>query len=109
MLGARKKGVRLTLLVPDVKGTLAKLTTAIAQQAGIPQERVLAEVLPEAAWQRCYVHFLRNALDYLPRKADDEQPGSLPRASISSATRVRGVGSRAGITSVSHGTPSPSM
>jgi transposase-like protein len=23
-------------------------------------------------WQRCYVHFLRNALDYLPRKADDE-------------------------------------
>jgi putative transposase len=29
-------------------------------------------VLPEAAWQRCYVHFLRNALDYLPRKADDD-------------------------------------
>jgi putative transposase len=26
------------------------------------------EVLPEAAWQRCYVHFLRNALDYVPRK-----------------------------------------
>jgi putative transposase len=23
-------------------------------------------------WQRCYVHFLRNALDYLPRKADDD-------------------------------------
>ena len=22
--------------------------------------------------QRCYVHFLRNALDYLPRKADDD-------------------------------------
>jgi putative transposase len=31
-----------------------------------------AQVLPEAAWQRCYVHFLRNALDYLPRKADDD-------------------------------------
>lgn len=29
-------------------------------------------MLPEAAWQRCYVHFLRNALDYLPRKADDD-------------------------------------
>jgi putative transposase len=28
--------------------------------------------LPEALWQRCYVHFLRNALDYLPRKADDD-------------------------------------
>lgn len=32
----------------------------------------IREVLPEAAWQRCYVHFLRNALDYLPRKADDD-------------------------------------
>jgi putative transposase len=34
--------------------------------------RAIGEVLPEAAWQRCYVHFLRNALDYLPRKADDD-------------------------------------
>ena len=33
----------------------------------------IAQVLPEALWQRCYVHFLRNALDYLPRrKADDD-------------------------------------
>ena len=32
----------------------------------------IAEVLTEAAWQRCYVHFLRNALDHLPRKADDD-------------------------------------
>jgi transposase-like protein len=29
-------------------------------------------VLPEVAWQRCYVHFLRNALDYVPRKVDDD-------------------------------------
>lgn len=35
-------------------------------------KRALAEVLPEAAWQRCYVHFLRNALDHLPRKAADD-------------------------------------
>jgi len=34
--------------------------------------RAITEILPEAAWQRCYVHFLRNALDYLPRKADDD-------------------------------------
>jgi len=34
--------------------------------------RAIEELLPEAAWQRCYVHFLRNALDYLPRKADDD-------------------------------------
>lgn len=33
-------------------------------------KQAVAEVLPEAAWQRCYVHFLRNALDHLPRKAD---------------------------------------
>ncbi len=30
------------------------------------------EALTEAAFQRCYVHFLRNALDHLPRKADDD-------------------------------------
>jgi putative transposase len=34
--------------------------------------RAIVEVLPEAAWQRCYVHFLRNALDYVPRKVDDD-------------------------------------
>lgn len=35
-------------------------------------KKAIFEVLTEAAWQRCYVHFLRNALDYLPRKADDD-------------------------------------
>ena len=34
--------------------------------------KAIREVLPAAAWQRCYVHFLRNALDHLPRKADDD-------------------------------------
>ena len=32
----------------------------------------ISQILPEAVWQRCYVHFLRNALDHLPRKADDD-------------------------------------
>jgi putative transposase len=32
----------------------------------------IREGLPEVAWQRCYVHFLRNALDYVPRKVDDD-------------------------------------
>ena len=40
------------------------------QHAGL--KKAIQEVLTEAAWQRCYVHFLRNALDYLPRKADDD-------------------------------------
>ena len=32
----------------------------------------IQEVLTHASWQRCYVHFLRNAVDKLPRKADDD-------------------------------------
>jgi putative transposase len=32
----------------------------------------IMELLPEDYWQRCYVHFLRNALDYLPRKVADD-------------------------------------
>lgn len=35
-------------------------------------KKAIIEVLADSAWQRCYVHFLRNALDYLPRKADDD-------------------------------------
>lgn len=35
-------------------------------------KRAIMETLPEAYWQRCYVHFLRNALDYLPRKQTDD-------------------------------------
>lgn len=34
--------------------------------------RATVEVVPEAAWQRCYVHFLRNALDHLRRRGDDD-------------------------------------
>jgi len=32
----------------------------------------IREVLPEASWQRCYVHSLRNALDHLPRRQNDD-------------------------------------
>ena len=35
-------------------------------------KKAIREALTDAAWQRCYVHFLRNALDYLPRRADDD-------------------------------------
>jgi len=35
-------------------------------------KRAIRQVQPEAFWQRCYVHFLRNALDHLPRKASDD-------------------------------------
>jgi transposase-like protein len=32
----------------------------------------IREVLPEAVWPRCYGQFLRNALDYVPRKVADD-------------------------------------
>lgn len=35
-------------------------------------KKAVMETLTEAFWQRCYVHFLRNACDHLPRKADDD-------------------------------------
>jgi putative transposase len=34
--------------------------------------QAVVESLPQAVWQRCYVHFLRNAKDHLPRKGDDD-------------------------------------
>lgn len=35
-------------------------------------KQAVTQVLSGAVWQRCYVHFLRNALDHLPRKHDDD-------------------------------------
>ena len=34
-------------------------------------KKAIREIYPEALWQRCFVHFLRNAFDYLPRKGDN--------------------------------------
>ena len=34
--------------------------------------KAIRETLTGVQWQRCYVHFLRNALDHLPRKGDGE-------------------------------------
>jgi putative transposase len=35
-------------------------------------KKAIGECLPEGAWQRCHVHFLRNAIDHLPRKRNDD-------------------------------------
>ncbi len=35
-------------------------------------KQAIREVLPGAAWQRCYVHFLRDAFDHLSRKLADD-------------------------------------
>jgi len=56
--GLRDRGLRgIRLVISD-------------DHAGL--KKAIPEVLPETVWQRCYVHFLRNALDHLPRKADDD-------------------------------------
>ena len=58
LLGLKARGLRgVEFVVSD-------------DHAGLRQS--IPEVLPEAVLQRCYVHFLRNALDHLPRKADDD-------------------------------------
>jgi putative transposase len=56
LIGLKQRGLRgVHLVVTD-------------DHEGLKQ--AVAEVLPAALWQRCYVHFLRNALDHLPRSAD---------------------------------------
>lgn len=58
------------LLALKQRGLRGVELTVSDDHAGLKQ--AIAEILPEAGWQRCYVHFLRNALDYLPRKAADD-------------------------------------
>jgi len=58
LLGLKQRGLRgVEFVVSD-------------DHAGL--KKAIAEILPAAMWQRCYVHFLRNALDYLPRRGDDD-------------------------------------
>jgi putative transposase len=58
LIGLRERGLHgVELVVAD-------------DHAGL--RSAIREVLAEVAFQRCYVHFLRNALDHLPRKADDD-------------------------------------
>jgi putative transposase len=58
------------LLGLKTRGLSGVLLVASDDHPGL--KKAIAEALPETYWQRCSVHFLRNALDYLPRKADDD-------------------------------------
>ncbi len=58
------------LLGLKIRGLRGVLLAVSDDHPGL--KKAIAEVLPEAYWRPCYVHFLRNALDYLPRKADDD-------------------------------------
>lgn len=58
LLGLKRRGLRgVEFVVSD-------------DHLGLKQ--AVAQVLPAATWQRCYVHFLRNALEHLPRRGDDD-------------------------------------
>ena len=58
LLGLKQRGLRgVVCVISD-------------DHAGL--RKAIPEALPEASWQRCYVHFLRNSLDHLPRKKDDD-------------------------------------
>lgn len=58
LLGLKQRGLQgvVCIIIDDYAGLL----------------KAIPEVLPEVKWQRCYVHFRRNALDHLPRKKDDD-------------------------------------
>jgi len=56
LIGLKQRGLRGVYL------------TVTDQHEGL--KHAVAEVLPTSMWQRCYVHFLRNALDHVPRSAD---------------------------------------
>lgn len=58
------------LLSLKKRGLSGVRLTITDDHAGL--KKAVREVLPETVWQRCYVHFLRNAMDHLPRKADDD-------------------------------------
>jgi putative transposase len=58
------------LLQLKKRGLKGVVTVISDDHAGLRHS--IPEVLPEAGWQRCYVHFLRNALDHMPRKKDDD-------------------------------------
>jgi transposase-like protein len=52
--------------------TISRLNQNLDEELCRAARKAIAEVFAEASWQRCYVHFLRNALDYLPRKTDND-------------------------------------
>ncbi len=58
-------------------------------------KRAIMETLPEAHWQRCYVHFLRTALDYLPRNKPTTASPNFAGSTTATPPRRRATISRA--------------
>ncbi len=67
LFDGRASSWRDFLLGPKARGLHGVEFVVADDHAGL--RAALREVLAEAAYQRCYVHFLRNALDHVPRKS----------------------------------------
>ena len=76
----RESRSRWTTFVKGLKARGLHRVECVMSDDHAGLKRAVAELLPEAVWQRCYMHFLRNALDYLPRTADDDCRQELPLA-----------------------------
>ena len=68
----------MPIRAPQLMGPVARLglvrfrLEAVVSDDHEGLKQAVTQSLSGAVWQRCYVHFLRNALDHLPRKADDD-------------------------------------
>lgn len=71
-LANRESGTSWREFLLKLKGRGLRGVRLVVSDDHAGLKKAIGEVLPEVAWQRCYVHFLRNALDYLPRKANDD-------------------------------------
>ena len=69
-IGINREGRRKFLVGIKQRGLRGVQLVVSDDHEGV--KNAIREILSEAAWQRCYVHFLRNALDHLPRKANDD-------------------------------------
>jgi hypothetical protein len=77
--------------------TNAGLSDSTAEDVSDDQpglKAAIREVLPESAWQRCYVHFLRNALDYVPQRRGSAFDSTPNHVNMTVQVRLRGLEER---------------
>jgi len=68
----RESGPSWTAFLKDLKDRGLHGVELVVSDDHDGLTKAIRETLTGSHWQRCYVHFLRNALDHLPRKGDQE-------------------------------------
>jgi putative transposase len=71
-LASRETASSWKTFLLSLKGRGLKGVDLVVSDDHAGLRKAIAEVMPEALWQRCYVHFLRNAVEHPPRKGDDD-------------------------------------